>query len=47
MQLSLLLELEDGDGDLVSVRRPCKARERLVSAGCGKVKAGREQAAAI
>lgn len=47
VQLSLLLELEDGDGDLVSVRRPCKGRARPVSAGRSKVKSGREQAAAI
>lgn len=47
VQLSLLLQLEDGDGDLVSVRRPCKVRARPISAGCRKGKAGREQAAAI
>lgn len=47
VQLSLLLQLEDGDGDLVSVRRPCKVRTRPVSAGCSKAKAGREQATAI
>lgn len=46
VQLSLLLELEDGDGDLVSVRRPCKVRARPISASCSKEKAGREQAAA-
>jgi len=47
VELPFLLELEDGNGDLVPIRWPWKMRARLVSADCSKVKTEKEHVAAI